>query len=409
MTLPAANRIIPRIVEQHAEEAAFLWLLRDRAVDAAHYARRHLASLEERIEAHLDGLRVAGEAGFEIALAQLDRHPEAGEAFAVAALALGEGGPRRLEPVLEVARSVPATRRGLFTAIGWTPIETLGVTVRSWLDAEDPLARLLGVVACSLHRVDPGPRLPRLLDDSDAEVRARACRLAGEVGRDDLRETVAAREDAAPWSAWAAALLGDGPAIGQAARQVAAHGPSLELAARQLDLPAATAWIRALNGDPAQRCLVVRALGALGDPAAVPWLIARMAEPEFARVAGESFALITGVDLEDEKLEAATSGLAETGPSDDPAEEDVAPDPDEDLPWPDPARVAAWWQEHGGRFPCGTRHLLGRPADEEACTAAWRHGSQRQRRAAAYEQAALRPGTPLRNWRARIVRARGDR
>jgi hypothetical protein len=79
MTLAAANRIIPRIVEQHAEEAAFLWHLRARAADAPHYVRRHLASLEERIEAHLDGLKVAGEAGFEIALAQLDRYPEPGE------------------------------------------------------------------------------------------------------------------------------------------------------------------------------------------------------------------------------------------------------------------------------------------------------------------------------------------
>jgi uncharacterized protein (TIGR02270 family) len=327
----------------------------------------------------------------------------------VATLALEEADPRWLEPALKVAQSVPASRRGLFAAIGWTPIEALSVTVRRWLDAEDPLARLIGVVACSLHRVDPGPRLPRLLDDPDAAVRVRACRLVGEVGRADLRETVAGREDAAPWSAWAAALLGHGAAIEQTARQAAAHDPSLELAARRLELPAATAWIRALNGDPAQRRLVVRALGALGDPAAVPWLVARMTEPELARLAGESFTLITGADLENEKLEAASPGLAETGPSDDPAEEDVALDPDEDLPWPDPDKVAAWWQEHGGRFPRGARHLLGRPIDEEACAAAWRHGFQRQRRAAAYEEAVLRPGGPLRDWRARVVRARRDR
>src|SRR4030095_1130335 len=46
--------IIPDVVEQHAEEAAFLWNLRDAATEEPHYALRHLAALEERIEAHID-------------------------------------------------------------------------------------------------------------------------------------------------------------------------------------------------------------------------------------------------------------------------------------------------------------------------------------------------------------------
>ena len=123
------GRVLLDIVEQHAEEAAFLWLLRDKAVDAPHYAPRHLARLEERVEAHLDGLRVAGEVGFEIATAELDRHPEMGELFAVSVLALESGDPARLAPLLEVARAAPEARRGLFGAIGWvgpTRPEALG-------------------------------------------------------------------------------------------------------------------------------------------------------------------------------------------------------------------------------------------------------------------------------------------
>ena len=59
--------VLTHIVEQHAEEAAFLWPLRDTGVDAPHYKRHHLARLDERVEAHVDGLRVAGEAGWRIA------------------------------------------------------------------------------------------------------------------------------------------------------------------------------------------------------------------------------------------------------------------------------------------------------------------------------------------------------
>ena len=113
-------RVLRNIVEQHAEEAAFLWLLRDRAVDAPHYALRHLARLDERVEAHVDGLRVAGDAGFEIALAQLAAHREAGEVFAAGVLALESGDPARIDPLVELIEEVPEARRGLAGAIGWT-------------------------------------------------------------------------------------------------------------------------------------------------------------------------------------------------------------------------------------------------------------------------------------------------
>jgi hypothetical protein len=51
--------IIAEIVSQHAEEAAFLWLLRSNAICQPHYALKDLAKLDGRVEAHLDGLRVA--------------------------------------------------------------------------------------------------------------------------------------------------------------------------------------------------------------------------------------------------------------------------------------------------------------------------------------------------------------
>lgn len=57
------DEIIIDIVSQHAEEAAFLWLLRDRAVYAPHYSLADLSELDDRVEAHLDGLRIAGDAG----------------------------------------------------------------------------------------------------------------------------------------------------------------------------------------------------------------------------------------------------------------------------------------------------------------------------------------------------------
>src|SRR5512145_562956 len=76
----------PEIVSQHAEEAAFLWTLRSRAVGEPHYAPKDLARLDERVEAHLDGLRVAGPIGWEFCKGNL-AHEGPGEVFALSVFA----------------------------------------------------------------------------------------------------------------------------------------------------------------------------------------------------------------------------------------------------------------------------------------------------------------------------------
>src|SRR6266850_4933287 len=123
------------IVEQHAEEAAFLWCQRDAATDQPHYALRHLSKLEERIEAHIDGLRLGGKAGFSISWTQLDQYRGAGELFTVATLALEGRDTTSIDRIFEFAESVPESARGLFGAIGWvSPVVLRGQAI-AWLDA----------------------------------------------------------------------------------------------------------------------------------------------------------------------------------------------------------------------------------------------------------------------------------
>ena len=74
--------MITTILDQHAEEAAFLAGLRSYAVGAPHYDLAHLGDLDERIEAHLDGLRIAGLKGLHLLLEQLTPHAQ-GELFAL--------------------------------------------------------------------------------------------------------------------------------------------------------------------------------------------------------------------------------------------------------------------------------------------------------------------------------------
>ena len=68
------------VVEQHTEDASFLWLLRDDAVHAPNYNLQDLADLDERVEANIDGLRVAGDVGWEYCERGLEQE-EPGEVF----------------------------------------------------------------------------------------------------------------------------------------------------------------------------------------------------------------------------------------------------------------------------------------------------------------------------------------
>ena len=63
--------VLEEIVRQHAEMAAFLWTVYDRALlypeENPERDADRLARLIEQLEAHLDGRRVAGAEGMRIA------------------------------------------------------------------------------------------------------------------------------------------------------------------------------------------------------------------------------------------------------------------------------------------------------------------------------------------------------
>ena len=85
--------VLPEILRQHAEQAAFLWTVYDRALlfpeENPELDELRLSRLLERLEAHLDGLRVAGAEGVRIAEERFAEYPEAGELFVLRMLRQG--------------------------------------------------------------------------------------------------------------------------------------------------------------------------------------------------------------------------------------------------------------------------------------------------------------------------------
>jgi hypothetical protein len=85
--------VLENIIRQHAEQAAFLWTVYDRArlypEENPEMDEVRIARLLERLEAHLDGLRVAGADGVRIAGERFAEYPEAGELFVLRMLQPG--------------------------------------------------------------------------------------------------------------------------------------------------------------------------------------------------------------------------------------------------------------------------------------------------------------------------------
>ena len=386
--------IIPRVLSQHAEEASFLWLLRDAAVRAPHYTLRDLARLDERIDAHLDGLLVAGEAGWQVCVDELN-WSEPGEVFAAAALAFSSNDVAKMQPVLDVARKSPELARAMIAALGFLPHKQVMSRIGQLTGSHSPEMRFLGLSASAIQRIDPGKPLTESFENEDPRLRARARRAAGELGRHDLLPTLRAglKDDdslAQFWAACSLGLLGDrGVAdllrgFGEDA-EFPRQATALDLTLRLLDVPAANSWRQLLASDPATLRWAIVAAGIVGDAVAVPWLLEQMSDAKLARIAGDSFTSITGADLALLKLDIPAPEEAAAGPTDNPDDESVAMDPDENLPWPDPAKIQTWWSTNAKRFPPGKRHLLGQPLVRESLLNTLREGRQRHRAAAAVE------------------------
>lgn len=407
--------MIDEVIAQHAEDAAALAELRRRHVAAPHVNLQHLGRLDERLAAHLDGLLVAGEAGWKHCEAALGS-VTAGRLFAATVTAIQLRQSDKLERLLAIAEAVPEARDGLLGAFGWVSGDQLRALAAGLLASKHSFHAYVGLAACAMHRVDPGPVFANALDSTDAFLRARALRTVGELARHDLlRACEAGIEDMDAncryWAATSAVRLGAGA---RALERLAAIGLSNDAAASQALDAALIAMepqhghdlLRQLSRKPARTRDVIWGCGLAGDPAHIPWLIDRMAEPRDARAAGEAFSMLTGIDLAELDLEAAALPAEPGGPNDDPNDSDVQMDLDEDLPWPDAQAIASWWQKNAGAYPAGQRMFMGVRITAESCAGVLRTGYQRQRRIASLHAARLTPNEPLFEWRAPAWRQR---
>ena len=418
-------------LEHLISDAASAWRLRAAAISSASTRLFNLTKSDEKLSAILDVLRIAG----DWKTPEINRHEiDQGTIFVVVWRGIVSETGRLFSDWLgtfgdatqksdksEMGRScIPAA---LVSAFAWVGLTGAGQAIPHMQNPSSPFARATAVAALGARRADPGPLLPPALSDGSPLVRARAYRTTGQLGRRDLLPQLRpGLTDPDPecrfWSAWAAARMGASEPLNPLADIAWNNLPradrALDLLLRRLDVPQAKDWLRELAKLPGRERSVIRATGVIGDPFYIPWLIERMAEPATARLAGEAFSMITGLDLAYRDLDRKPPTDFQSGPNDDPEDENVALDDDENLPWPDPARIGQWWAANRARFIPGTAHFLGAPKDKADWLEALSDAFQRQRHAAALELAIRQPNKAMFEVRARgrlqrqlLAKARG--
>ena len=418
ITVPTTSdhtRVYRDMFDRGAVDAAFLWLLRSIVIDQPHYNLIDLAELEQRLNAQLNLLMSSLDLGWAACEAALALQ-QPGEAFVATVVAMRSHDIEKIQAAIQVGLVGKQSIKGLISAFGWLPTEIAQPWIKRLLNGKDMNHKYLGVAACSVRRDDPGELLNTILKREDCRqhllLHARALRLVGELRRQDLmpvlQQSVGSKDPTlAFWATWSAVLLGQHTLVNNLRPFVSKPGllqaRAIQLAFRVLPVEEGREWISTLAQDPANLRSVITATGVLGDPHAVNWLISRMADPVQARLAGEAFTMITGIDLEKHKLSAPPMQNQTPIPDDDAADQNVGLDEDENLPWPEAEQIAALWRHHGQHFLVGRRYFLGKVITPEWLKNRLQDSPQRQRHAAVLELALIDPQSRFINTRARAI------
>lgn len=392
LTAPA-NAAAP-LLSEHCDELGHC--VGRRSVVAGGWATlEQLGRLDELVAAHLSGIDYQLDAALECCAF------DDGRALVQGLRAIARLGLDGLLDLMDVFADDATTCHYIVESARWSPHSSaLSMADEFRSNDQARVARL-----ATIARRIAVPRQPRALVDPRIETTSEdGFRLAAETGHVAhlplaLRLLGGTSDGLERSATWCAVMLGDRGAGLEAALHLCAAGrlPRHELAAALcaagLD-QAMSAARRVYQHADARRSSVVMA-ALIGSSQPIPWLVELMADPALARLAGESFSMITGADLAWLDLDRKPPENFASGPNDDPDDPNVDMDEDDGLPWPDPEKVGAWWKANAHRFPAGQRFFMGQPPGMAHCLEVLKTGYQRQRMAAAIWRCILQPGTPL--------------
>jgi uncharacterized protein (TIGR02270 family) len=346
MTAPAWT-FIPDVLDEHLEELAFLWGARMTALRSPRHTRRSLMDLEERIQAHLQGVLAVGSKALpriEISFAADDPF----DVFAAAFSLLHTRDPALQARVFDAFSQASGPRlHGLTMALSHGPLLDGRAHLTALVDHDDA-ARALAAADVLARRNAlqlSTKQLDRFLRSDDPATRAGGWRVVAQLqpAIDAKIYAAAMRDDDAgvrSEALYAGAWCGERGILGvlrQLAREpVAGNFEALRILAVLGSSDDVQSFMRA--AETAELGPVrFQLLGAFGHPKLMDLVLEALSSPDpaTAAAAGEAFERIAGLNVE--TTEQAT--VQPAGPPPDEFEAEFQ----EQVVLPDPARAQAHW------------------------------------------------------------------
>lgn len=408
------------ITEQFVTDAAFLWVLRSISVKQPHYLVDDITQLDKRIDANLDGAMNNFELAWEICLEELT-YQQAGEVFVAAVIAFKSRDLAKVKLVVDHGFINDDTFKGLVSAIAWLPKELVNEWLQKFLFSKDLQHKQLALAVCSALRKKPGDALKELFEREDClaftPLLVRTIRLVGELKlyafANELHKQIDHEQPEVQfWANWALVMLGEQKQVLKLLPFInedsAIQGLAIETVFKVLPIDKARTWISKFAQQPEMQRAVIRAVGILGDPHAVPWLIEKMNHFETAKIAAEAFTLITGIDLQEAELTIEPPKEIQQVPNDQADDENVELDEDENLPFPYVSKINHAWLRYRDRYKVGARYIMGievtenSPAIVAKLKNMLKQAGQRQRASLALTLTLLDAQSPYINVKARL-------
>jgi uncharacterized protein (TIGR02270 family) len=322
------------IVEEHFDELDALWEHRDANVFTPDWTLRHLAFHEDRVEAHLDGLRLSELHGVDLAREKLTSGaPSAATAAAFVLWQSGDADARNL--VLEQFRTGdPPVRDGIRTAFRHLPAAELRQSLLAAMSDAPPVAAAAADVL-TFHR-SALPPFDHLIGEGDAVVVQQALDAAGRSKRlhaQDFARAIARPEPTVRYAAFQAAARAGLPNLAAACRTAATGGDAAGLAfLGTLGDPRDLGLLERAVRQPELSFAAIATIGVMGRVQSIPLLLELMGDAKLGIPATAAYKRITGA-----------SGVEAEKPFPPPPVAE-GEDEEEALP-PDPAKAKKDWQQ----------------------------------------------------------------
>nr|WP_281404368.1 TIGR02270 family protein [Pyxidicoccus fallax] len=385
-------RIAWDVLEEHLDEAAFLWRQRERSLRSPEETLDDVASGDERrLLAHLDALCIGGGAVTRRLLLPSLEGPDETRIPPAAWVLLESGEADLLPAVLDVlAHGDDSQRKGIQQAARLCTRQELDSALRGLLPDAAPAVQRVLLAILGFRQVDPGPILEALAGEDDPLLAA-ACLDAARFTTQPRADRLIQRGLESPHpqvrdaSILTGLIHGYRAAWARCVRVVRDQEPQGELALLLLAVgghPRHEALLLQALATPALHTQALWALGFSGRLCAAEALLEVLkAEPSW--LAADAFRAITGFPLASALLRGETE-----------EEEAVLDDGPPALPWRvNVSVVEDWWKEERRRFAPDARYLHGQPWSPDALLLALAQAPMCHRSVFAMELAVRSQGT----------------